>query len=102
MLHLADRVTYGALFNSLNSFKPRAKTNIVEKYTFWNEDLANRWLNDADIVLLEENKLKIISDSSPLSNLDKIINKDLKQNYKLINRIEDFWPSPLLVFKRFD
>jgi len=99
VLHLSNRVTYGALFNSLNFFKPGAETAVVEKYGFWNEDLANQWLKNAQIVLIGENTLKTILNSAPLSDLAKIIADKLKQNYKLVDRIEDFWPSPLLVFK---
>jgi len=99
VLHLANRVTYGALFNSLNFFKPGAETAVVKKYGFWNEALADQWLNDAQVVLIEENILKTILNSVPLSDLAKIITDKLEQNYKLVDRVENFWPSPLLVFK---
>jgi hypothetical protein len=99
VLHLANRVTYGGLFNSLNYFKPGVKTSGAEKYGFWNEELADQWLDEAQVVLIGENMLETILSSPPLTDLAKVIIDKLEQNYKLVDRVEDFWPSPLLVFR---
>lgn len=58
-LYLAGRVSYYPLINHTNFYKPSADTDTVKKLGFWNLAMMNQWLEEADLAVIDPNRLII-------------------------------------------
>jgi len=82
-LYLAGRASYYPLINHTNFYKPSLDTSTVKKLGFWNQAMMAEWLNDVDLVVIDEGRLALLNQSSqtqPLVELIKVkINNDFKE-----------------------
>lgn len=95
-LYLAGKVSYYPLINHTNFYKPSNDTQTVRKLGFWNQEMMAEWLNEADLVVIDNNRLKIVSDN----NLNQIIENKVNNNYTLIPTPGNIWPSNLRFFSK--
>ena len=95
-LYLAGKVSYYPLINHTNFYKPSNDTQTVRKLGFWNQEMMAEWLNEADLVVLDYNRLKIVSDN----NLTQIIENKVNNNYTFIQTPENIWPENLSFFSK--
>ena len=93
-LYLAGKVSYYPLINHTNFYKSSNDTPTVRKLGFWNQEMMAEWLNEADLVVLDYNRLKIVSDN----NLTQIIENKVNNNYTFIQTPENIWPGNLSFF----
>lgn len=56
-LYLAGRTSYYPLINHTNFYRPTAETKAVKAAGWWNEDLLNSWLQEADLLVADPNRL---------------------------------------------
>ncbi|MBU1322506.1 hypothetical protein KKE48_00010 [Patescibacteria group bacterium] len=95
-LYLAGKISYYPLINHTNFYKPSNDTQTVRKLGFWNQEMMAEWLNEADLVVIDNNRLKIVSDN----NLTQIIENKVNNNYTLIQTPGNIWPGNLSFFSK--
>ena len=95
-LYLAGKISYYPLINHTNFYKSSNDTPTVRKLGFWNQEMMAEWLNEADLVVLDYNRLKIVSDN----NLTQIIENKVNNNYTFIQTPENIWPENLSFFSK--
>jgi len=54
LLYLKDASIFPPQINSSYTLRLDGDPDDLSRYGFWNEDLAKRWANDADVILIEE------------------------------------------------
>lgn len=94
-LYLADKISYFPLINHTNIYKPSQDTATVKKLGFWNQYMMAEWLNEADLVVIDNNRLIIVSDN----NLNQEIENQLINNYTLIQTPENIRPKALRFYE---
>lgn len=95
-LYLAGKDTYWPLYNGLNLFKPGAETKIVNKYGFWNEELAQEWLKEAGLLVMERSKWQRVNQEKPLQNLKMVFEQELPR-YRLKEVINNYYGNDILL-----
>lgn len=94
-LYLAGKISYYPLINHINFYKPTEKTDTVKQLGFWNMAMLEEWFAEADLVVIEHNKLKLLSESSQTAELNELIKTNLDSQYQLIWKTNDLWPKGL-------
>lgn len=94
-LFMAGKVSYYPLINHINFYKPSDQTEIVRKLGFWNKAMLEQWLGEADLVVVEDNKMKLLGESSQTVKLTEFIKDSLAKKYQLIWKTNDIWQGGL-------
>ncbi|MEK7622418.1 MAG: hypothetical protein AAB430_00975 [Patescibacteria group bacterium] len=94
-LFMAGKVSYYPLINHTGFYKPSADTDTVRSLGFWNMAMLKEWFNEADLVVIEDNKMKLLRESSQATELAELIKDTLAAKYKLIWKTNDLWPKGL-------
>ena len=90
-LYLAGKVSHYPLINHTNFYKPSADTTTVKQLGFWNEPMMDEWLNQADLIVIDNHRL----------NLTKInLVEKLGQNWRVLASPADIWPGGLIFYTR--
>ena len=94
-LFMAGKVSYYPLINHTGFYKPSADTDTVRSLGFWNMAMLKEWFNEADLVVIEDNKMKLLRESNQATELAELIKDTLAAKYKLIWKTNDLWPKGL-------
>ena len=94
-LFMAGKVSYYPLINHTNFYKPTDKTEIVKSLGFWNIAMLEDWFNEAELVVVEDNKMKLLGESSQAREVSEFIKENLANKYKLIWKTNDIWQGGL-------
>ncbi|MEI6289011.1 MAG: hypothetical protein WCP19_01135 [Chloroflexota bacterium] len=57
LLYLPDIKIYPAQLHGIYSFRINPDDDALQKYGWWNEHLAEKWLNEADYIIVEQKNL---------------------------------------------
>ena len=98
-LYLADKISYYPLINHTNSYKPSLDTNTVRSLGFWNQEMMSQWLSEADLVVLDENRLRGLRQTELTKPVAKTITEYMDKNYDLLVINDYIWPGELSFFK---
>lgn len=99
-LYLAGRVSYYPLINHTNFFKPSDDTTTVQSLGFWNQDLMLEWLNEADLVVIDSNRLSLMQQSALALPTATMINNRLQQQFSTLELNQYIWPGNLRFFQK--
>ena len=94
-LYMAGKVSYYPLINHTGFYKPSADTDTVRRLGFWNMTMLEEWFKEADFVVIEDNKIKLLRESSQAAELAEFIKDNLARKYQLIWKTNDLWPKGL-------
>jgi len=98
-LYLAGRVSYYPLIHHTGFFKPSNDTMTVRRLGFWNEQMLVEWLAEADLVVIGENKMKLLKQAPKVKYLADFIETELETKFELIGKRDDMWPKNLWFYK---
>ena len=87
-LYLAGRISYYPLINHTNFYKPSDDTVAIKKLGFWNLEMLYDWLAQADLVVIDPNRLS-------LANID--LNPQLN-NWQPVAAPAEIWPNNLSLY----
>jgi hypothetical protein len=90
-LYLAGKISYPPLINHTNFYKPSSDTATVARLGFWNDALMTQWLKEADLVVIDPDRLTFLSQSQQAVSIVKLINGTLSQNYTSLPIKPDAW-----------
>lgn len=90
-LYLTGKVSYPPLINHTNFYKPSADTVTVARLGFWNDALIKQWLEEADLVVIDPDRLVFLSQSQQAVPLVRLINNTLSQSYNSLPVNQDSW-----------
>lgn len=99
-LYLAGRVSYYPLINHTNLFKPSNDTATVQSLGFWNQEMMSNWLNQADLVVIDSNRLSLMQQSSLARPTAEMIVSRLNNQFTPLNVSTDIWPGNLRFFQK--
>lgn len=94
-LFMAGKAPYYPLINHINFYKPTEKTATVRGLGFWNMAMLEEWFSEADLVVIEDNKMKLLEESAQTTELAELIKDSLAAKYQLIWKTNDLWPKGL-------
>lgn len=94
-LFLAGKVSYYPLINHTNFFKPSDDTVTVRSLGFWNEEMMSDWLNQADLVVIDSNRLGILNQNPQTQPIVKMITNRLKIQFVPLPIETYIWPGHL-------
>ena len=98
-LYMAGRVSYYPLIHHTGFYKPSNDTETVRSLGFWNQEMLNQWLKEADLVVIGANKLKLLNEASEAISLAKFIENKLNYNFELIETRKDIWPGEMSFYQ---
>lgn len=98
-LYLAGRVSYYPLINHTGFYKPASNTDTVRKLGFWNQEMLNQWLNEADFLAIEANKVKLLKENQAGINLMEFIENKVSTDFKPLAVDDDIWPGGLTFYQ---
>lgn len=94
-LYTAGKISYYPLINHTNFYKPSTDTATVRDLGFWNQSMMNDWLNQAEMVVIDPNRLKILNLNQASRSVVETINTKLKTSYFQIYPGGNIWPENL-------
>lgn len=94
-LYLAGKISYYPLINHTNFFKPSEDTVTVRSLGFWNQEMMSQWLNQADLVVMDSNRLLILSRNSLTRPTAEMITERLQTQFILLKIDHYIWPGNL-------
>lgn len=94
-LYLAGQVSHYPLINHINFYKPSQETEIVEALGFWNQTMLVNWFQGADLVVIGDNKLRLLRDSDQGKPLAELIDQQMQAKFKLVATRDDVWPGEM-------
>jgi|GEM_PF-3172135 4-amino-4-deoxy-L-arabinose transferase-like glycosyltransferase len=91
-LYLAGKVSYYyPLLNHTNFYKPTEDTETTKTLGFWNDEMMQQWLEEADLVVIDSNRIKLLREGNQLE-LIQLIEKELESNF--IRKLVEEYISP--------
>jgi len=99
-LYLAGKVSYYPLINHTNSYKPLGETEVVKNLGFWNSEMMEQWLDEAELVVVDENRLKLLEQNPLTLALPKMVEERLESDYEIIEVKEYIWPGNLKFYEK--
>lgn len=90
-LFMAGKISYYPLINHINFYKPSDQTEIVRQLGFWNIAMLDEWLSEADLIVIEDNKMKLLRESGQAAELADFIEESLAQKYRLVWKTDTVW-----------
>lgn len=94
-LYLTGKISYYPLINHTNFLKPSKDTATVRSLGFWNEEMLSEWLNQAELVVIDSNRLLLLQ-KNPITQptAEMIVNK-LQNQFKQLKIDNHIWPGNL-------
>jgi len=90
-LYLAGKVSYYPLINHTNFYKPSTDTDTVKQLGFWNEAMLDEWLDQADWLVIDNNRLNFVQ-----INLDQ----KLSDAWQVSPTPANIWPEGLVFYSK--
>lgn len=88
-LYLAGKISYYPLINHTNFYKPSEETTTVKNLGFWNQTMLKQWLNEANLLVIDQSRL----------NFAKIdLDQELTDKWQLIATPVNLWPEKLIFY----
>jgi hypothetical protein len=94
-LYLAGRVSNYPLINHINFYKPSNDTKTVSLLGFWNQPMLDNWLNEADLVVVDANKIRLLQGSNKGILLANFIEQRLAEDFEFIEESDSIWPGEM-------
>ena len=101
-LYLSGKVSYYPLINHINFYKNSQDTVTVRALGFWNLEMMGEWLDEADLVIVGNNKLKLLKESSEGIPAAAFIESKLSKDFKIKEKRNDIWPDVITVYEPKD
>ena len=98
-LYVSGKVYYYPLINHINFYKPTNETAIVRKLGFWNQEMLDQWLDEAELVVVDKNKLLLLNETPQGQQLVNDLTQKLIKDFQMIDERDDIWPGELLFYK---
>jgi len=98
-LFLAGKVSYYPLINHINFYKPSDETEAVKNLGFWNIEMLDNWLKEAELVVIGDNKMKLLKESNQAATLTQFLEDKLANDYKLTLKTNQIWPGKLSFYE---
>jgi len=99
VFYLAGKVSYYPLINHINFYKNSTQTETVKALGFWNMEMLNQWLKEADLVVVGDNKIKLLKESSQGIPLAEFLENKLKSDFKVKETRKDIWPDVISFYE---
>jgi len=96
---LAGKVSYYPLINHTNFYKNSNQTETVRNLGFWNLEMLDQWFDEADLVVIGNNKIKLLNESSEGVPVAKFIEKRLTNDFKIKTVRSDIWPDLITFYE---
>lgn len=94
-LYLSGRISYYPLINHTNFFKPSNDTATVRSLGFWNQTMMALWLEQADLVVIDSNRLSLLEQNPLTVSVAKMITKKLQIQFNQFSMEGQIWPGNL-------
>ena len=94
-LYLAGKISYYPLINHTNFFKPSQDTATVRSLGFWNHAMMSEWLDQADLVVIDSNRMFFLNQNPLTQSTAEIIVEKLKTQFTLLQLDSNIWPGNL-------
>lgn len=94
-LYLAGKVSYYPLINHTNFFKPSNDTATVRSLGFWNQNMMSEWLNQAELVVIDSNRLSLLNQNSLTRPTAEMIVDRLQTHFISLKVDSVIWPGNL-------
>lgn len=94
-LYLAGKVSYYPLINHTNFFKPSDDTATVQLLGFWNLEMMSRWLDQADLVVIDTNRISILNQNPLTQPVVTMIENSLQTQFIPLTVNPNVWPGNL-------
>ena len=95
-LYLSGKISYYPLINHTNFFRSSTDTQAVRRLGFWNQEIMKGWLNEADFVVVDANRLAFLEQKSPEGkSTATMIRTTLEDNFTLVTPNNYIWPGNL-------
>ena len=99
-LYLAGKVSYYPLINHTNFFKTSQATEVVQVLGFWNQELMSQWLNEAELVVVDPNRLKIMEKSDKTQSFATWFEEELETNWEKLTTKTEGLPERLVFYDK--
>jgi 4-amino-4-deoxy-L-arabinose transferase-like glycosyltransferase len=99
-LYLAGKISFYPLINHTNSFKPSEMTETVEALGFWNQAMMRNWLSQADLVVIDKNRLNLLKQSPQANKVAVLLESEINDNWQQLEVEKYIWPGHLFFFNR--
>ena len=101
-LYMAGKVSYYPLINHTNFYKPSTETAIVRYLGFWNETMAIEWLDEAELVVLDDKRLAGLSNNPKTAPVVKAIEEIVAEKYNKMDYLQaqTIWPGSLRFYEK--
>jgi len=93
-LYLAGRISYYPLINHTNLYKPLDETETIRDLGFWNQEIMAGWLKEADMVVWNDNRLKLLNQNPDTKHFPAWFEKEI-DDWKEIEINYNVWPKNL-------
>ena len=94
-LYLAGKVSYYPLINHTNFFKPSDDTDTVRSLGFWNQEIMSEWLDEAELVVMDINRLNFLRQNPLAQPTADMITKRLQTQFSPLKIEGNVWPTNL-------
>lgn len=98
-LFLSDRRGFGPLINKEYGLRLSNDSKTLSEIGFWNVEMAEKWIEEADWALVDENNLLSLKAQGGEKVYNRIFSK-IKNNYSIFKTYEDAWPGRLYLYKK--
>lgn len=98
ILYLAGKVSYYPLINHINFYKNSADTATVRNLGFWNLAMLAEWFEEADLIVIGNNKLKLLKESQEGIPAAQFIEERLSGNFQFKAKRNDIWPDVITFY----
>lgn len=99
VLYLTGKTAYYPLINHSNFYKPSTKTKAVKSLGFWNKAMMNDWLLEADLLVIDQNKMRGLSKNNRTIPLVSLLNQVIETDFEEIKVEKDIWPGKLKFYQ---
>jgi len=99
VFYLVGKVTYYPLINHINFYKNSNQTKTVRSLGYWNLEMLDQWFDETDLVVIGDNKIKLLNQSSEGVPVAKFIEKRLTSDFKIKTIRNDIWPDRITFYE---
>jgi len=98
-LYLSGKLSHFPLINHTNFYKTSTDTATVRSLGFWNTTMMEQWLNTADLVVTDSNRLSLLKANPKTIDVTILMEERLLSKYKLIPSPENVWTENLRFYE---
>lgn len=99
-LYLTGKVSYYPLINHTNFFKTSQQTEVVKRLGFWNQEMMQEWLDQADMTVVDPNRLIIMKQVSSTRPFVDWFEHELKTNWEVLLKPNQILPDRLVFYAK--